>query len=84
MKLSISLASLNGFGAMAGIESTGGVFEDQVDIAGSEEATPAEACLAAAKALRLAARRFELLAGTTNPLKADVQTEINGWPDSEL
>lgn len=76
MKLSISLATLNGYGASASI-ITRGVFGGDLDIAGGTHTTPAEACAQAAAALRDAADRFDLLAKEEKPLQVSVQTRVN-------
>lgn len=82
--MKITLATLNGRGAVAGIESNDALFGGELDIAGDEFDTPAMACRKAAAALRLAARRFEILADSTAPLRASMQDAVNELPESAL
>lgn len=76
MKLKISLASQAGFGAVASIE-TSGPFGGDIDVAGDMDTSPAKACADAAKALRAAADRFDVLATQERPLSAVVQRQVN-------
>lgn len=80
--MKITLATLNGRGAVAGIE--GGYFGDEFDVIGCPDSTPEDVCRAAAKALFLAARRFETLASMPEPLKADEQAAVNDLLESDL
>ena len=76
MKIKISLASLNGRGAVADIIARG-VFGGNLEIIGDHCATPAEVCSQAAAALREAADRFDLLAAEEKPLLSTTQRRIN-------
>lgn len=84
MNLKITLASCNGRGAVAGIESPDDVWHDEINVAGGEEYSAADACREAAAALRVAARRFEILADVSNPRSAAVQDEVNSLPEATL
>ena len=74
MKLKIWLAKYNGTGSTAHIE-TGDEYDIQV--AGGQATSPRKACLAAAKALRDAAARFELLALETEPYHQRTHRRVN-------
>lgn len=72
MKLKISLARHNGRSALARVEDG-----DEQDIAVADCASPKAACLKAAKALREAADRFELLAQESEPYHGKTHDRIN-------
>lgn len=85
MKIKISLASMNGRGAIAEIEARDlfGGFQ-AIDIIADENGTPFEVCTRAAASLRLAARRFEIMADSTAPLRASMQDAVNELADDAL
>lgn len=64
MKLSISLGKLNGKYALAHIENDD---ENIIDVTDGHHKDPKAACVAAAKALREAATRFDALADEAEP-----------------
>lgn len=72
MKLKISLARHNSISALARVEDG-----DERDIELSDCATPRAACLKAAKALRDAADRFDLLAQEPEPYHGKTHDRIN-------
>jgi hypothetical protein len=72
MKLSINLYFRNGRTALATVEDECG---HEADL--SERKSPQAACLSAAKALRTAAARFELLAQEATPYQHTVQQAVN-------
>lgn len=72
MKLKISLARHNGSSALARVENY-----DERDIDLADCATPKAACLNAAKALRDAADRFDLLAQEPEPYHGKTHDRIN-------
>lgn len=74
MKLKIWLAKYNGTGSVAHIENGD---EDDILIAGGRTTAPKKTCLAAAKALREAAERFELLALEAEPYNMATHRRIN-------
>ena len=71
MKLKISLAIFNRRSASASLEY------DDTYIEVANRATPKAACLAASKALRTAADRFDVLATAPDPFKEVTQVRIN-------
>lgn len=74
MKLRIELAKCNGGkGSFARIETK----EDWLTLAGGATTTPARACLSAAKTLRDAATRFEMLALEDAPYRQETHRKIN-------
>jgi hypothetical protein len=72
MKLKISISRHNGSSALARVEDG----EDR-DIELADCPTPKAACIKAAKALRDAAARFELLALESEPYQCKVHDRIN-------
>ena len=72
MKLKISLARHNGSRALARVEDG-----DERDIELADCATPKAACLKAAKALREAADRFDILAQESEPYHGKTHDRIN-------
>lgn len=68
----VSLARLNGRRALAVLE---GDDDRCVDV--YDALDPKQACLLAAKSLRAAAQRFELLALEPEPFKCDTHHKIN-------
>ena len=74
MKLKIWLAKYNGTGSTAHIENGD---EDDILVAGGSSTAPKKACFAAAKALRDAAERFELLALEAEPYHQTTHRKIN-------
>ncbi len=72
MKLKISLARHNGRSALARVEN-----DDELDIDIADCSTPRAACLKAAKALREAADRFDLLAQEPEPYHGKTHDRIN-------
>ena len=72
MNLKISLARHNGSSALARVEDS-----DERDIELADCATPKAACLKAAKALREAADRFDLLAQEAEPYHGKTHDRIN-------
>lgn len=72
MKLKISLARHNGSSALARVEDG-----EERDIELADCATPKAACMQAAKALREAAARFELMAQESEPYQGKVHDRIN-------
>ncbi|MBF4990659.1 hypothetical protein [Methylophilus sp. QUAN] len=72
MKLFISLAILNGSSAQAIID-----LDDGISIDLDRSKSPREACQNAAKTLREAALRFELLAKESEPFQASTHERIN-------
>lgn len=80
MPLRIALGKLNIHGALAHIENDE---EDNLDIVESrdcEDLSAAETCREAAKALREAADRFDLLALEPDPFKVTTHDRINSSP----
>jgi len=74
MKLYIGLSIYNGTGSVATLETKDG---DEITIAGSRNTGSKKACRDAAKALREAAARFELLAEEDEPHKAVTHARVN-------
>jgi hypothetical protein len=74
MKLKIWLAKYNGTGSTAHIENGD---EDDLTIAGGSGTDAKKACLSAAKALRDAAARFDLLALEAEPYQQTTHRRIN-------
>lgn len=76
MKLKISLAKSGGdeLCPIATVEDEDGM---SIDIAGGDGLTPRRACLSAAKSLRDAASRFEMLAREREPYQGKVHDRIN-------
>lgn len=72
MKLSINLYFRNGRAALATVEDENG---QEADLAA--RTSPKAACLSAAKTLRTAAARFELLAQEAEPYQHKVQQAVN-------
>lgn len=74
MKLKIALSKYNVDGSMATIENADGF---DINVCGGVSVNAKNACLGAAKALRDAAARFELLALEDAPYQAKVHARIN-------
>lgn len=74
MKLEVSLGKYNGKYALAHIEND---HENIIDVTDGHHKDPKAACVAAAKALREAAFRFEALAEEPEPFNWKTHQTIN-------
>lgn len=74
MKLNIGLSIYNGTGSVAMLETKDG---DEIIIAGSRNTGAKKACRDAAKALRDAAARFDMLADDQEPHKLTTHQRMN-------
>lgn len=74
MKLTVSVAKYNGTGSIAHVEDHE---ERSIEVAGSLTMTAEKACLQAAKSLRAAADKFELLAKEAAPYNGNTHDKIN-------
>lgn len=74
MKLTVSVARYNGTGSIAHVEDHE---ERSIEVAGNLTMTAEKTCLQAAKSLRAAADKFELLAKEAAPYNGNTHDKIN-------